>query len=150
MSFLVRGGWVALSLILVLTGCSSDNPVYPVRGKVTFDGKPMVGGGSISLVPLSDQPGMAAGGLIGEDGSYILSTYGDGDGSMVGEFRVLIYQVTEQEPVRTEDGQRAAKPLSLPAADRIPVIYADPQNSPLRATVEARSANEINFDLKRM
>jgi hypothetical protein len=38
--------------------------------------------------------------------------------------------------------------VSVPLADRIPDVYADPQKSPLRATVEAKS-NEINFTLKR-
>jgi hypothetical protein len=138
------------ALLLFALGCESNNAVYPVRGKVMFDGKPMAGGGSISLLPLKEQEGKTAGGEIAEDGTYTLSTYGDGDGSMPGEFRVVIYQVTEKEPERTEDGQRPAfSTSSLPMADRIPEVYADPRNSPLRATVEAKSLNEINFDLKR-
>ncbi len=140
---------VASLLVLLVTGCESCNPVYPVTGKVTLEGKPMVGGGSIYLVPLTNQEGKAAGGEIAEDGSYKLSTYGTGDGSMVGEFRVVINQVTEKEPMNTEDGQKAVRgELSVPMADRIPGIYSDSLNSPLRAKVEPKS-QEINFELKR-
>src|SRR5687767_3070887 len=87
-----------------IIGCSNEIPVYPVEGQVNFEGQPMAGGGSIALVPLTDQEGMAAGGEIAADGTYRLTTRSPGDGSMVGEFRVLINQVTEQEPENTEDG----------------------------------------------
>src|SRR5688572_27482054 len=109
--------WCAryLGLLLTLTlvsGCGS-NDVYPVRGQVNFEGKPMVGGGSITLMPLNGQEGIAPGGEIGEDGKYTLTTQKPGDGSMPGEFRVMIYQVTEKEPPMTEDGQPPAKGTSI-------------------------------------
>lgn len=137
--------------LLVSLGCSSDRVrVYPVRGMVTFEGKPMAWGGSIAFVPLGNQKGKAAGGEIMPDGSYQLSTYGDGDGSMVGDFRVVITQVTHKEPENTGDDAKApstAAPV-LGQADHIPLVYADSQKSPLTAKVEAKSLNEINFDLK--
>jgi hypothetical protein len=134
--------------LVVAAGCGSQG-VYAVRGQVNFEGKPMVGGGSISLVPLNNQEGIAAGGEIGEDGKYSLTTHTPGDGSMPGEFRVLIYQVTENEPPMTQDGQKPAKGTSsVPPQQRIPAVYATP-DSPLTMKVEAKSVNEINFDLKR-
>jgi hypothetical protein len=140
----------ALLVLAAAAGCSDSNPVYPVRGRVTFEGKALPGGGSISFVPLGDQAGKTAGGFIGEDGTYELTTYKEGDGSMPGEFRVVITQVTETEPEATPDGERAPKPGKVVApADRIPLIYSDYENSPLRATVEKKSPNEFNFDLKR-
>ena len=142
-------GCAALASLAIVTGCSSKVPVYPVHGRVNFEGKPMKGGGSISFIPLEKQPGKAAGGEIAPDGTYKMTTHSPGDGSMVGEFRVVISQVTDREPEVTPDGQAAGKPIQVVApADRIPPIYSDPNNSPLRAKVEARD-NEINFDLKR-
>ena len=140
---------VALAVLAAASGCGGPK-VYPVRGTITFEGKPMKGGGAIAFMPLQQQEGKAPGGEIGEDGSYELTTHSPGDGSMPGEFRVVISQVTEREPENSEDGQKVARPreLSLPAADRIPTLYGDPYNSPLTATVEARD-NELNFDLKR-
>jgi hypothetical protein len=131
-------------------GCNGDNPVYPVQGKITFEGKPMVGGGSISFLPLGNQPGKTAGADVDENGTYKMTTYRPGDGSMVGEFRVVITQVVEKEPEATPDGQKAPKAVStVPPQDRIPTIYGDPMNSPLRATVEAKGMNELNFNLER-
>jgi hypothetical protein len=140
-----------IALLLATTGCgSSDNvTVYPVKGMVAFNGKPMVGGGSISLIPTGNQPGAAAGGEIKEDGTYELTTYQPGDGSMPGEFRVVITQVVFREPGNSEDGQAptAAAPPPVPEADRIPEIFANPMQSPLTIKVEAKP-NEINLDLK--
>jgi hypothetical protein len=144
----VRGA-VALAFLLAVIGCSGNPAVYPVKGKVMWEGKPMAGGGSISFVPLGNQPGKAAGGFIAEDGTYTLTTHREGDGSMPGEFRVVINQVTETEPQRTEDGKAVAKGKSLPAADRIPTIFSDTYQSPVKVKVEAKSPNEINIDLKK-
>jgi len=145
-----------LSCILPLTLCLGCGPsgqvkVYPVKGKVTFAGKPMVGGGSIALIPLENQPGKTAGGMIQEDGTYELETYQPGDGSMVGDFRVVINQVTVKEPTPTPDGSAAppAAGFTVAEADRIPAVYGDLQNSPLTAKIEAKSLNEIDFALQR-
>ena len=144
-------GMFVFGALFVAVGCNSDRVrVHPVRGKVTFEGKPMPWGGSMALVPLSNQPGKAAGGEIMSDGSYHLSTYTDGDGSMAGDFRVVITQVTHKEPERTADGVAPSRTAPmLPASEQIPMIYADSQKSPLTAKIEAKNPNELNFDLKR-
>jgi hypothetical protein len=134
-----------------VTGCGEDQAqVYPVRGKISFEGKPMAGGGSIAFMPLSSQEGRTAGGIVKEDGSYEMTTYAEGDGSIPGEFRVVITQTADKEPEPTPDGQQpaAAPPTSLAPAERIPPLYADPFNSPLKAKVEEKE-NEINFELTR-
>lgn len=141
---------LSIALALIATaGCGER--VYKVQGKVTWEGKPLPGGGSISFVPLGNDRARPAGGTIGEDGMYELSTTNPGDGAVVGEFRVVISQVTEKEPKNLgDDGKPAPRTgLSLPLADRIPENYADHYNSPLTAKVEAKSPNEINFHLKR-
>jgi len=145
-----------VSLSLCTSGCTPSGQVktYPVKGKVSFEGKPMVGGGAISLVPLVDQPGKTAGGTIQPDGSYVLGTYKQDDGSMAGEFRVVIFQETVKEGQSTPDGSapaaNAATPpsMTVSVADRIPVIYADASKSPLNAKIETKT-NVIDFDLKR-
>jgi hypothetical protein len=125
--------------------------VYPVKGKVNFEGKPMVGGGAISFVPINDQKGKTAGGVIKPDGTYELGTYREADGSMAGEFRVTIFQETAQEQVATPDGTApaAASKPDVPQVDRIPLVYMNDRETPLKATVEAKPDNEISFDLKR-
>lgn len=131
-----------------LAGCGSPK-VYPVKGRITFEGKSMKGGGSISFMPIGNQPGKAGGGEIKEDGTYELTTYQSGDGSMAGEFRVVIYQSTEREPDATKDGERGGRSVSVVAeGERIPTVYADPTRSPLTAKVETRE-NTIDLDLRR-
>jgi hypothetical protein len=139
--------------VFFVAGCGDDAgnvEVHPVRGVVKFDGQPMKGGGSIAFIPVSATSGKTAGGEILPDGTYVLSTYADGDGSMTGDFRVVVTQVTVIEPPPTEDGQPPAEviDLAVPEEDHIPAIYGDYDNSPLTATVKAED-NEINFDLKR-
>lgn len=143
----------SLSIVVALfVGCDSAGKVkvYPVKGVVTYEGKPMVGGGSISFVPLSNQKGMAAGGAIKPSGTYAMGTHGEADGSMAGDFRVVITQSTVTEPERTPDGTAPPKEavVTVAAADRIPAIYGNDRESPLITKVEAKP-NEINFDLKR-
>lgn len=138
------------AVVLATLGGCGQRPVYPVQGKVMFDGKPMIGGGSISFVPLGDDDTRTAGGEIAADGSYSVGTYKPGDGAMASAFRIVIHQVTEQEPQQTEDGKAVARAgSSVPVEQRIPLLYGDNQKSPLKATVEARAMNELNFDLKR-
>lgn len=149
--------WGLALVLAAVAGCGGgDNvEVHPVKGTVSFEGKPMVGGGSIAFVPTGGQKGKAAGGVIREDGAYELTTYSEGDGSMAGDFRVVITQVVYQEPDVAGDtdvpgASATPEPVSVvPEEDRIPMVYSDPTKSPLTAKVEAKDLNEINFDLKR-
>lgn len=129
-------------------GCGGPK-LYPVRGVVKFDGRPMKGGGSIAFMPVGNQPGRAPGGEVKEDGTFELSTAAPGDGAMAGEFRVVIHQSTDREPEAKKDGERAGKAVTVVGeADRIPAVYSDPARSPLRATVEAKD-NALTLELRR-
>jgi hypothetical protein len=143
---------VVLTIALPIAACSPSGQVktYPVKGFITFEGKPMVGGGAISLIPTTNQSGKAAGGTIKPDGTYILGTYTESDGSMAGDFKVVIFQETAKEGQSAPDGSApsATASTSVAAADRIPVLYANDRQTPLTAKIEAKP-NEINFDLKR-
>src|SRR5262245_55933554 len=152
---LVRGktGLVLVSLAgLVISACSPSGQVktYPVKGVVTFEGKPMVGGGSISLIPTTNQPGKAAGGRVKADGTYVLGTYKESDGSMAGDFKVIIFQETVKEGQSAPDGSTPSvtASTSVAAADRIPIHYANDRQTPLTAKIDSKP-NEINFELKR-
>lgn len=143
---------IALLFIAGCRGGADDNvEVFPVKGSVTFNGKPMVGGGSIAFFPTGGQKGKAPGGTIKPDGTYELMTYEAGDGSMTGDFRVVITQVVQEEPENAGDsderGGDTESVAVVPEADRIPLIYSDAVNSPLTAKVEAKELNTIDFDL---
>jgi hypothetical protein len=142
----------ATAVVVLLAGCSPSGQVkvYPVKGRVTYQGKPMVGGGAITFVPKSDQAGKAPGGTIKPDGTYELGTYTESDGAMAGEFRVIIFQQIAQEREAAPDGSAptATASLSVAPADQIPKVYSSDRDSPLAAKVEPKS-NEIDFELKR-
>lgn len=140
--------WAVAAAAALAGGCGGAK-VYPVKGTVTFEGKPMKGGGSIAFMPTGNQPGRTGGGTIQEDGTYELTTDKPGDGSMTGEFRVVIHQSTDREPDATKDGERAGRAVSVVGeAERIPPVYSDPAKSPLTVKVEAKD-NVINLELKR-
>ena len=78
------------SLLVVLTGCGSGAATADVSGKVTYEGKPVTGG-SIGFTPIGSgegNAGKAGGGMVGADGSYTISTYGENDGAVIGKHRV--------------------------------------------------------------
>ena len=83
---------IALGLLL-LAGCEQDQKfnVAPVVGTVQFNGKPVIGG-TICFRPegTSDQleAGKPALANIAEDGTFALSTYGNGDGAVIGLHQV--------------------------------------------------------------
>ncbi len=146
---------VGISLTAVVVGCSNSDrqPVYPVRGTIRLEGQSMPGGGTIAFIPMERQKGKTAGGEIRENGTYELTTYSTGDGSMAGYFRVVIIQSTAMEPREAiPDGQPipegGMQGLAISLDDHIPAVYGDPGKSPLRATVEPTS-NVLNFDLQR-
>jgi hypothetical protein len=150
MKFLTQPGqWAAFLLLLVVcTGCGKST--YRVKGTVTFEGQPLPGGGTIAFIPLGTQDIKTAVGDVNPDGTFSLMTNRPGDGSMPGDYRVVVTQITVQEPQASPDGVKASKAIDLVApADRIPAVYSDHYQSPLTAKVEAKSLNEINIDLKR-
>ena len=81
-------------LLIACVGCGdSAYDVAPVRGRVLCNGKP-VGSGVIAFTPVggvagrtegSGKPAMAN---VQSDGTFVLTTYEDGDGALVGEHAV--------------------------------------------------------------
>jgi hypothetical protein len=105
-------GLIALAS-LALPGCGAGykREVATVTGKVTCDGKLLTAGVVLfTPVELADDVGASeedfakgATGNIQSDGSYVLSTYSDGDGAVVGVHDVRVMQVDPEDdeaPVR--------------------------------------------------
>lgn len=129
---------LAICLTALIVGCSNGNmKTAVVKGKITFNGK-AVPIGTISFVPEGNKP--AATGQIQKDGSYELSTYGDGDGAVLGKHTVMIIAVDAQEGALPEDKNPVPPAI-------IPDKYFNNQTSGLTANVEDK-VNEINFELK--
>ncbi|MCY2973956.1 MAG: hypothetical protein NTW52_04720 [Planctomycetota bacterium] len=92
---------VILTLLVVISGCSSgesDYPVAVVTGKVLCDNKP-VANALVYFQPMkppsaakdsSSLLGKMGIGLTAEDGTYKISTYGEADGAVLGMHRIRV------------------------------------------------------------
>jgi hypothetical protein len=123
---------VAALLASVCWGCgpagSGRGPdLIPVKGKVTYKGKPLTKG-TVTFEP--DGFGRPARGELQADGSFVLATLKDGDGVVAGEHRVTITGVDK----------------SL-ARDRALTKYASPNTTPLTCKVDAEHS-EFALDLQ--
>jgi hypothetical protein len=130
---------LALGLAAVL-GCSRHPPTGKVQGRVTLAGRP-VGPGKVFFLPDKSKgtEGPPAIGDLGSDGKYELSTFGSGDGAVVGHHRVEIVESSPDVEFGVEGG--SGQPTL------IPLRYADADTSGLTAEVR-RGSNTRNFDLR--
>jgi len=95
---------LCIVVFVLAVGCGKSN-LGKVTGVVTQDGQPVTTGGSVMFTPQAAD-GKAGVGAIGPDGSYVISTYGDEDGAVIGSHRVVI---SLDEPAE-------GKPLPTPPA----------------------------------
>jgi hypothetical protein len=144
---LLRGETVVSKLILCMTAalllacasCANKDNIYPVSGKVTYQGSPASGaavffyrqGGDATTEP----PIM---GIVQQDGSFELICGSLGRGAPPGNYDVLI----EWKRVA---GKGRRRPQTGP--DKLKGRYADRQHPLLYATVEPRATNLAPFEL---
>ena len=131
---------IALAALGLIAGCSRLQPVHPVGGRVTLDGKPLVDA-QISFRP-PQGPGAFA--TLDGDGRYRLSTRAAGDGAVAGEHVVTLSPVTVGLVLEPGQPPRLEKPT--PGAVPVPQRYISAETSDLRATVQPGS-NTFDFDL---
>ena len=104
----MRPMMVLLLAALVVAGCSSNNPEnapvvpQPVVGKIVYDGKPAAGV-VVTLIP-TDVPMVPRiprnpHGTTGDDGSFSITTFTDGDGAAEGGYQIVL--LGRARPTRT-------------------------------------------------
>lgn len=136
----IRAVCVAIFLGFAV-GCS-DSPYSPVRGVVTFDGKP-VADATVGFSPKDVTVGRPAFGVTGSEGNYELSTLEPGDGVLPGEYHVT---VTAVDIVESEKAKKMAEEYGSLVGDmrlpkpketwRIPEAYSETETSGLEFTVK--------------
>lgn len=132
---------LAASLLLgMLPGCgpTSDHPATaPVRGKVTYRGRPVPKG----MITFVSDNGEAASAMIEPEGSYVLGTFGPADGAVHGRHKVgIIADDGDPSLLPGAPGYRTPKVL-------VPKKYNNPETSGLSADV-TKDGRAIDFDLK--
>src|SRR5262245_29306401 len=120
--------WCAGALLVLglsMMGCSDNLPKRaPVKGMITYKGK-SVPQGTIMFQP---DDGPAATAPI-KDGQYVLKTFRDGDGAVLGKHRVTVISMEDQSGRLPEDRN------PLPPAI-VPLDFSFPDKSGLTAQVE--------------
>ena len=126
----ILGIWLACEI-----GCSSGHELEtaPVRGTVTLDGSPVSAGG-VRLVP---EQGRGATGTLAADGTFVLGTYGQSDGAIVGKHKAAVLQYREIE------GGPGPPPGFVP----IPAKYQNSESSGLEFEVKPGQENVIEIKL---
>lgn len=117
-------------------GCTSSHQLdtAPASGTVTLDGKPL-SAGSVVLLP---ERGRSASGSLSNDGIFTLSTYGDGDGAILGKHKVVVY------PLASDSEASELPPGYVP----VPARYQSARSSGLEVEIKPGEANVLQFQLK--
>jgi hypothetical protein len=134
---------VLLLLVALASGCCgrSDVEIVRINGRVTLDGQPPPGPGTIYFAPtdaFNGEPLRPATGHFGSDGVYEVRSFDAGDGLVPGRYVVSIH--CWQIPP-TIDGP--------PAVSHIPARYTTAATSGLELIVESGARRvEWNAQLK--
>ena len=126
---------LAIVCCLTASGCGSSQELAPVRGKVTYNGKPL----STGVVMFQPPSGPPARGRIQSDGTFELEMLGEGTGAPLGTNRV---RVSSREPLADTSTETGLGRLLIPKR------YADFATSGLTVEVAAGRTEPYLIELQ--
>ena len=125
---------LAIVLCVVLPGCSGDLPdIAPVSGTISLDGEPLTEGAVVIFPP----QGRMGRGHIQADGSFVISTFDDGDGARVGPVQIAVFGFTRAGGPRSE----------APKEWFIPEKFGSADSSGLECDITAGKDNVLTIEL---
>jgi hypothetical protein len=132
--------FIPLLIVVTLIGCggSGAKETAEVKGTVTLNGKPLPGSAGVMFEPIGG--GKMATGSVQSDGSFVLKTYEDGDGAIVGKHRA---SVSPTIPFVSEDA-----PDPPPSNGGIPPKYHSATTSGWEFEVKPGEVNEFMLEMK--
>lgn len=147
------------SFVLGLSvGCTQEKDpfnVYSVSGTVKYDNE-ILDGANVTFIPANKQSGtQSASGYTDVQGKYTLRTDGiKKAGALDGEYIVLVSKIAGGHTGEITDEQRREALLNPRATSGetkqiIPEKYRDRKQTTLKATVEAKDGNVIDFILEK-
>jgi hypothetical protein len=124
-----------VALVAVGCGDGSGLEIYPVRGKISFDGQPLVEESTTVLF----QPDAGRGneapfpaiGTVDGDGNYTLKTNGQ-SGASPGWYKVVVTALAETPQHATGPKDARSRPV---AKSLLPARYGQAQTTPLAVEV---------------
>lgn len=117
--------FATIGIVAALLGCGSPHDLAPVAGQVTIDGQPYPGCKVIfSPVAKADEQvsGRSAYARADSEGRFVLTTYNEGDGALVGMHRITLFRVKDHKTVRPDLSglsfkRVSAKPVQIEPGD---------------------------------
>ncbi|QDT54073.1 hypothetical protein Pan44_21000 [Caulifigura coniformis] len=140
----------ALALMAGCGGSASDQwtkdrpKTSPAEAVVTHDGRG-IEGASVTFAPVG-RDGTAAFGLTDAEGKVVLSTFGDKDGAVAGDYMVTVTKKSVDITPNPKDPN--GPPLKSVEKSLIPARYSSSGTSQLKATIKDGGENKFTFDLK--
>jgi hypothetical protein len=141
-----RVGWTvhaATGVIVMIVGftcaaaCGRSRPVtIPTSGEITCDNQPLADA-EVVFTPAGGRP---ASGRTDERGRFSLTTFSIGDGAMPGEHIVTVSKQVAKDAAGTGP--------YLEYVQLVAPHYANPQSSPLRATVSPEGPKSHAFAIE--
>jgi hypothetical protein len=142
-----------------LVGCGNPAGLYPVSGKVLHHGEPAAGA-IVYFHREGPSPALASTipfGIVEEDGSFYLTSDGQGDGCPPGKYAVLVEwkgkseaQVAQPKPARAKGKSKAApvnRRSTRNGVDRLKGRYFDISRPLIHADVLPQSNSLTPFEL---
>jgi hypothetical protein len=123
--------WIILSCT-ALAGCSEQENVAQVSGRVTLDGQPLPGA-LVQFAPV--KAGVPSNGLTDNDGKYVLTYTRGVAGAEIGEHLVLVSTFRQGDP-------DADPPVPM-SPEKVPAKYAEGIKKEVKA-----GRNTIDIDLE--
>ena len=119
------------ALLMITTGCggsAGDFPVASTHGVIETVGGETIANGRIRLTPIpADSKAQAGKPAFGEitDGQFVLTTYGNGDGAVIGKHKVRI-----MEAYQPHDDEGVGKPAKhncevAPESQTVEIVAGD-------------------------
>ena len=131
---------LALPALAVFVGCQEVRvPVFPVSGRVTYQGKPAAGAQVVlHAVTPPEEDDVAPSGIVQSDGTFTTTAYEPGDGAPQGEYVATV----QWFKLVTGAGGSGAGPNILPQK------YASPKTSPIKVSVNGGPTEIPPIDIK--
>jgi hypothetical protein len=135
-------GFLCLTVACTASSCAKHNKdelaVFPVTGRVFFDGKPTPGA-IVILHPVGnpDQKRPNPRAVVNRDGTFRPTTYRTNDGAPAGDYVVTV------------DWRKEGRGQRHKAASLLPAKYSETTQSPLHVTVEPKTDHFEPFEIPR-
>jgi hypothetical protein len=151
----VKFAAVLLLATVAVAGCSPKaglSGLYPVQGKVTFNGQP-VEGAEVTLTPDAvSGESRGAGGRTNGSGEFKIRTLEPDDGAYPGKYHVTVTKLEPDGKMPTTEELNAArdsgKQINIKMKNSLPEKYAKIKTSGLTYTVTAGKNSDLVIDLK--